>query len=322
MLLPNIIEGEDKRSPFLNCLRNQYRHIKKWAKRTCTDCFRIYDKEISKYPIAIDIYAGRFCVHYFSPLKEVDEPPKEFIDEINNALSSLFGTEIDQIYWRTRMRRKRTRQYEKVNNAREFFNVVEFGVAFKINLTDYLDTGLFLDHRETRKLVAEASQGKRLLNLFAYTCAFSVHAAAAGAAFTKSIDMSNVYTAWGRDNFNLNGLPERSNVILRADCLKFLLDEVNSRSKYDIIVIDPPTISRSKKMTQLFDLQKDYIFLINQALKLLLPNGIIFFSTNSRKFSFDMAHFESASIQEISQKTQPIDFKDKIHRCWKIRTKK
>ena len=128
----------------------------------------------------------------------------------------------DLIYWRTRIKREKTEQYEKARESKEFFMVLEYGIKFKVNLLDYLDTGLFLDHRETRQLVAARAKEKRLLNLFAYTCSFSVHAAAAGAIFTKSVDMSNTYTDWGRDNFILNSLPLKNNPIVRADCLKFL----------------------------------------------------------------------------------------------------
>jgi 23S rRNA (cytosine1962-C5)-methyltransferase len=192
-------------------------------------------------------------------------------------------------------------------------------VKLKVNLHDYLDTGLFLDHRETRQIVASLARGKRVLNLFAYTCAFSVQAACAGAAYTKSVDLSNTYTAWGRENFLLNSLSLNNNVVVREDCLKFLDEEIASRLKYDIIVIDPPTISRSKKMDQMFDLQEDYILLLSKALSLLSNGGTVFFSTNSRRFSFDHTLFESCSIRDISKKTIPLDFHNqKIHRCWQI----
>jgi 23S rRNA G2069 N7-methylase RlmK/C1962 C5-methylase RlmI len=184
---------------------------------------------------------------------------------------------------------------------------------------NYLDTGLFLDHRETRQVVASMAARKRLLNLFAYTCSFSVHAALKGAIFTKSVDMSNTYTEWGKFNYFLNAIPLKNNVIVREDCLKFLDEEEET---YDIIVIDPPTISRSKKMDQMFDIQIDYVSLIKKALKLLNEGGVIFFSTNSRRFSFDEGQFPECSIQDISKKTIPIDFHNqKIHRCWKISPK-
>lgn len=317
-LLP-IADGENKTSPLANCLRNNYRHLRKWAKRTATDSFRIYEREISHYPLAIDYYAGRLCVQFFSSSGENQEPSPQLIAETEAALQTVFGTLKNAIFWRTRSKRKETRQYEKRGESKDFFDIYEYGLKFQINLLDYLDTGLFLDHRETRRLIAGASMGKRVLNLFAYTCSFSLYAAAAGAVFTKSVDMSNTYTAWGRTNFELNALPADSNPIVRADCLKFLVEEAGAGIKYDIIVIDPPTISRSKKMENLFDIQVDYPFLISQGLKLLSDQGFILFSTNSRKFRLDETLFPSCLITDISEKTLPIDFRDpKIHRCWKI----
>lgn len=323
VLLLSIAEGEDKSSPFVNCIRNNYRHLRKWAKRTATDCFRIYDRDVPRYPFAIDYYAGRFCVHYFAT-KQADEPPSDSIAEVNHALCKIFGIDSDAIFWRTRSRTKgETRQYDKLGGSREFFEVYEYGLKFWVNLVDYLDTGLFLDHRETRKLVAGESKGKRVLNLFAYTCSFSVHAAAAGAQHTKSVDMSNTYTAWGRENFVLNGFSEANNSIVRADCLRFLDDEIRSQTRYDIIVVDPPTISRSKKMSGMFDIQEDYITLLSKALRLLVPGGVLFFSTNARKFAFDESQFKECTIADISAKTLPIDFRDpKIHRCWRIQKPK
>lgn len=317
--LPGIADGEDKSSPFANRIRKNYRHIRKWAKRTITDCFRLYDREIPHYPLAIDFYAGRFCVHYFSRVRGEEEPPAALVEETIQALKMIFGAPSDTIYWRTRAKRKETRQYEKTGESKEFFTVLEYGVKFKINLVDYLDTGLFLDHRETRQLVAALAKDKRVLNLFAYTCSFSVQAAVAGAAFTKSVDMSNTYTAWGRENFILNSFSLQHHTIVRADCLKFLDEERRTGLKYDLIVIDPPTISRSKKMTQLFDIQVDYMPLITKALQLLSKGGVIFFSTNSRKFVLDENQFPSCKIIDITAKTIPLDFHDpKIHRCWKI----
>ncbi len=319
LFLPQIEDSEDKSSPLKNRIRKNYRHVRKWAKRSNTNCFRIYDRDIKEYPLAIDFYAGNFCVHYFSYNPDSDEPPTELKNEIEELLFSVFNTSLDFIYWRTRVRRKKTEQYEKTGEEEQFFKVLEYGATFKVNLIDYLDTGLFLDHRETRQLIAVRSKGKRLLNLFAYTCSFSVHAALAGATFTKSVDMSNTYTDWGRDNFHLNNCSSQNNEIVRADCLKFLSEEIYSGTKYDIIIIDPPTLSRSKKMDQLFDIQLDYIGLIKGALLLLSKQGSLFFSTNSRKFTFQDSLFEGCLIKEISKKTIPLDFHNqKIHRCWEI----
>lgn len=322
IFLPLIADGEDKSSQFKNCIRKNYRHLRKWAKRTETDSFRIYDREINHYPLAIDFYAGRFCVHYFSKHREEEEPEPAFAEEVEDALCSIFATTREMIYWRTRIRRRKLEQYEKADLTNDFFTVYEYGLKFRVNLLDYLDTGLFLDHRETRKLIGSLSEGKRVLNLFAYTCAFSIHAAAGGASYTKSVDMSKTYTAWGRENFRLNGFSEKNHVILREDCLKFLDEEIASKGRYDLIIIDPPTISRSKKMTQMFDIQLDYLSLINKGMKLLNPEGTLFFSTNSRRFIFDETLQDRLKVIEISHKTLPLDFHDpKIHRCWKISKK-
>lgn len=320
--LPLLIESEDKSSAFINRLRKNYRHLRKWGKRTQTDCFRIYDKEIHGYPLAIDFYSGRFCVHYFSKNRSDEDVPQKVQEEVNEALMSLFDTSAEKIYWRTRFKRTKYEQYEKKDGAKEYFQGHEYGLKFWINLVDYLDTGLFLDHRETRRLVGLEAKGKRVLNLFAYTCAFSLHAALGGAHFTKSVDMSNTYTTWGKDNFLLNGFSLENHVVVREDCMKFLDDEIKKKEKYDIIIIDPPTISRSKKMDGMFDIQLDYKALLLKAFRLLDKDGVIFFSTNSRKFRFEESIFDTFSVIEITHKTVPQDFHDKkIHRCWKISNK-
>lgn len=314
--LPLLLDQEDKTSPLANCIRNNYRHLRKWGNRTKTNCFRIYDRDIKEYPLAIDFYDGRFCVHYFTSSREENEPREDLYEAAMSALTLLFNPPLKAIYWKARIKRERTEQYEKTDDTDEFFYVFEYGVRFIVNLTDYLDTGLFLDHRETRQIVAKLAKGKRLLNLFAYTCSFSVHASSQGALFTKSVDLSNTYTEWGRENFLANDLSLKNNLIIREDCLKFLEKE---RTIYDVIVIDPPTISRSKKMEGIFDVQEDYPFLIERGLELLAPGGTLIFSTNSREFTFDKSLFENCTILDISKKTIPLDFHNqKIHRAWQI----
>jgi 23S rRNA (cytosine1962-C5)-methyltransferase len=317
--LPIILDNDDKTSVIKNCIRKNYRHIRKWAKRTSTNSFRIYNRDIKEYPLSIDFYDNRFCVQFYSYDREIGEPSNDLKKEIEKALFDLLGISKNSIYWKTRIRRKKLQQYEKIDVEKDFFIAYEYGVKFKINLKDYLDTGLFLDHRETRRYVASIAKDKEILNLFAYTCSFSVHAAMAGASFTKSVDMSNTYTNWGRDNFNINSLSETKNEIVRADCMKFLEEAVESKELYDIIIIDPPTISRSKKMENIFDVQKDQKFLIESAIKLLRKDGVIFFSTNFKKFKLDESLFNICSIKEITEKTQSLDFRNKkSHMCFRI----
>ena len=314
--LPLIQDGEDKHSILKNRIRKNYRHLRKWAKGAMTNCFRIYDSEIKEFPLTIDYYAGRFSVDYFSSHRDEEILPEKYSVKVVEALTSLCNASEDQIYWRIRSRRKKTEQYEKSDDTQDFFIVLEHNVRFKVNLVDYLDTGLFLDHRKTRQMAAQSAIGKKLLNLFASTCSFSVHAAVAGAKYTKSVDMSNTYTAWGRDNFRLNQIDDKNHPIIRSDCLKFLETE---REKYDVSVIDPPTLSRSKKMDSMFDIQKDHIYLITKALELLSPGGVIYFSTNSRKFTLDPSLRKLCVPYEITGQTIPIDFHDKkIHQCWRI----
>jgi 23S rRNA (cytosine1962-C5)-methyltransferase len=318
--LPTVFDREDKHSSDLkNRIRKNYNHIKKWAKRTQTNCFRIYDHEVPGYPLAIDYYDGRFLIHFFSRDKDAPDLPANLQQEIETTLRSLFNADPSSLYFRTRIKRDKLEQYEKLNNKEDFFIVQEYGHSFFVNLTDYLDTGLFLDHKETRRLVSLHAKGKSLLNLFAYTGSFTVYAARAGASFTKTVDLSNTYTTWAEKNFLLNNMPLSSHSIIREDCLKFLEHEVKTNHRYDLIVIDPPTVSRSKKMTDFFDVQKDYIFLIEKALHLLNPKGIIFFSTNLRSFSFDISCFPHCLVEDISKKTLPLDFHNKkIHKCFKI----
>lgn len=317
--LPPILNGEDKSCPLLNCIRNNYRHAKKWAKRTNTNCFRIYDREISHFPLAIDFYDQRYCVHFFNRQQKSEDTVNNLQAYVNGVLIKLLGALPERIFWRSRQKAKETRQYEKRDNKREFFPVVEYGVKFLINLTDYLDTGLFLDHRETRQFISSLCNQKVVLNLFAYTCSFSVHAAIRGAKSTKSVDMSNSYTRWGKENFILNAISMSNHEIIREDCLKFLDSESKTKNKYDVIFIDPPTISRSTKMDKLFDIQEDYRFILEKSLSLLNKGGVIFFSTNSRKFRFDENLFPYCRVVNATQKTIPFDFHEKkIHQSWLI----
>lgn len=317
LFLPILLDGEDKSCPLKNRIRKNYQALRKWGNKTLTNCFRIFDKDIKEFPVAIDYYDRRFCVHYYAGSKEEQTPSPRIIDAVTSALCALFDIDKAHIYWRNRFIREKVEQYEKADSSQESFVVWEYGAKFEVNLKDYLDTGLFLDHRETRQQVAREARDKHLLNLFSYTGAFSVHAALAGALSTTSVDLSNTYTAWNERNFVLNNLSPHSHHIIRDDCLQFLSEKRNF--KYDIIVLDPPTLSRSKKMTQMFDLQIDYIFLIKKSLSILSEGGILYFSNNSRRFVLETDLFPECTIIDITQQTLPKDFRNqKIHHCWKI----
>lgn len=320
--LPDLADGEDKSSPLKNRIRKNYRHVRKWAKRTKTDAFRIYDRDIKEHPFAIDYFAGKFSVHYWASRSEEDEVPEKHIDSCQEALTSLFGCDPGSIFWRTRIRRKKVEQYEKREARQEFFEVFENGLKFFINLEDYLDTGLFLDHRKTRELVGGLSQGKRVLNLFAYTGAFSVYAAAHGARQVVTVDMSNTYLSWAEENFRLNGIFLEGHPCLRADCMKYLEEAPRRGELFDVIVLDPPTLSRSKKMEEMFDIERDWPYLIGQCKKLLHKDGVLIFSTNFRSFELDEGLFPELVFEEITKRTHVEEFRDgKIRFAWRVNWK-
>jgi len=228
----------------------------------------------------------------------------------------------NDIYWKVRKKRSLLEQYEKLGDEKEFFTVTENGLRFYINLSDYLDSGLFLDHRPVRELVKKMSSGKRVLNLFSYTSSITVYAAAGGSSGSVSVDMSNTYTAWA-ENFRLNGIDLNKHGLVRDDCLKYLKSAAETGEKFDFIIIDPPTISRSKKMDGMFDINSDHYGLISDCSRLLRDkNSFLLFSTNSRKFKLDANLDDMFSIEEISAKTIPEGFRDKkIHKVYLIKLK-
>ena len=236
---------------------------------------------------------------------------------MNTSVRDLFSESCD-IVWKYRIKREKFQQYEKIADSGSFFTVSENGYSFLINLRDYLDTGLFFYYRDARKYVSSLVREKDVLNLFSYTSSFSVYCALSGARSTLSVDMSNTYTEWSRRNYLLNGMDMSANTVIREDCIKFL-KAYNGR-KFGLIIIDPPTISRSKKMDQMFDVNEDYPFLIEKALDNLSDDGTIFFSTNSRTIKYDPSLFSAVRSEDVTDKTMPFDFRDKkIHRAWILR---
>lgn len=308
--------------PFINRLVKNYRHYRKSAGRTDTDCFRIYDRDIPEFPLTVDYYAGKFLFQYYSKVPD-EEVPDELSGIVNEGLKAVFGISDDEIFWKVRKKRSLLEQYEKMSESRDFFTGKENGIYFYINLRDYIDTGLFLDHRPAREIAASISQGKTVLNLYSYTGAFSVYCAKAGAKSTLSIDMSNTYTEWASENMKLNGFDLKDHQFIREDCMKYLDRAAKDKHKFDLIIIDPPTISRSKKMEEMFDVNKDHSELLRQSAKLLKDKqSLMFFSTNSRKFKMDIELEDDFEIQDISTRTIPEGFRDKkIHKVYLIKQK-
>jgi 23S rRNA (guanine2445-N2)-methyltransferase / 23S rRNA (guanine2069-N7)-methyltransferase len=238
-------------------------------------------------------------------------------------LPEVTGVPEERIQVRTRRRTKRGEQYRKVDEQANFHFVIEGGLKFRVNFDDYLDTGLFLDHRMTRARLREAASGKRFLNLFAYTGTATVYAAAGGAASTTTVDLSNTYLDWAQRNLSINGFTGRQHALIQADCREWLQESASQRERYDLIFLDPPTFSNSKRMEGVLDVERDHGSLIDACANLLAPGGLLVFSTNAQRFKLDAALAAHYDIRDISAATLPRDFErnPRIHRCFEIRIK-
>ncbi|MEN2428035.1 class I SAM-dependent methyltransferase [Chromobacterium vaccinii] len=307
-------------SAFTNRLAKNYKHYAKWARRQGLDAWRVYDKDVPQFPFALDIYGSRVHLQEYDTGWELgDDEYRAWIDAVVAAIAQVTGIPAAAVTLKNRRRQKGVSQYEKVGAEGEDFVVEEFGQRFIVNLDQYLDTGLFLDHRNTRKRVREEAAGKRFLNLFAYTGSFTVHAGAGGAVSSETVDMSNTYQDWSRRNFELNGLDLGKHKLVRADVFQYLEEAVDAGKRFDLIVMDPPTFSNSKKMRDILDVQRDHVWLIDYAMALLAPGGWLYFSNNLRTFQLDDRLSQDYQIQDVSGQSVPEDFRNrKIHQCWRI----
>jgi 23S rRNA (guanine2445-N2)-methyltransferase / 23S rRNA (guanine2069-N7)-methyltransferase len=310
-----------------NRLRKNLKNIGKWARREGIDCYRIYDADLPEYALAIDLYHGdKRWVHvqeYQAPKTVDPERAMQRLQEALAVLPEVFEVPPEQIFFKVRRRQKGTAQYEKLADSKHFHAVREGNCRLWVNFSDYLDTGLFLDHRTTRQMLEERAKDRRFLNLFAYTGAATVHAAVGGARKTTTVDMSKTYLEWARRNLELNGLDGKRHELIQADCTEWLAREASRpkpRREYDLIFLDPPTFSSSKRMSAAFDVQRDHVALIRHAMALLAPGGELFFSNNFRRFKLDAASLSDYAIEEISRQTLPRDFERNphIHACWRI----
>ena len=330
---PPVIDAEAARARpgarmFANRLRKNIDKLASWAKRENVSCYRLYDADMPEYAFAIDLYqsdpderAGRWLyVQEYAPPATVDrDKARARREEAISMLPDVTGLPTSAIYWRTRRPQKGKSQYEAIAENDERVVVEEGGLRFLVNFTDYLDTGLFLDHRPTRARIREQVKGRRFLNLFCYTGAATVYAAAGGAAGTTSIDMSRTYLDWARRNMAINGLDRDAHRFVQADCIAWLDEDDGAR--YDLIFLDPPTFSNSKRMDREFDVQRDHVDLIRATLRRLAPGGLLLFSTNFRKFRLDAEALADLEVRDVSRSTIPKDFERdaKAHRCYEIR---
>ena len=298
-----------------NRLEKNYKHLKKWAARLGIDAFRIYEKDIPEFPFIVDVYKDH-AVIFEKRDEEIDGEKFNHFEFIITAVKNVLGIPEEKVVIKSRFRQKGSTQYTKLENKNEFLTIKEHEAQYLVNLHDYLDTGLFLDHRPLRQIVYKSAKDKRVLNLFSYTGSISVMAALAGAQKVTSVDMSATYMDWAKKNFEANNLALNTHNFIVDSALDYL---EKASSRFDIIILDPPTFSNSKKMEEDFEVEKDQVFLIKHCLRLLDPQGVLYFSNNKRKFKIDPAVLEMGQVQDITAKTIPEDYRDpKIHHCFKI----
>ncbi|MBS0969798.1 bifunctional 23S rRNA (guanine(2069)-N(7))-methyltransferase RlmK/23S rRNA (guanine(2445)-N(2))-methyltransferase RlmL [Chimaeribacter arupi] len=312
------VAGGQIAEDFANRLRKNLRKLEKWAKQQGIECYRLYDADLPEYNVAVDRYGSKVVVQEYAPPKTVDaQKARQRLFDVINATLSVLDLPSNQLVLKTRERQKGKNQYEKLAQKGEFLLVQEFNAKLWVNLTDYLDTGLFLDHRIARRMLGEMSKGKDFLNLFAYTGTASVHAGLGGARSTTTVDMSRTYLEWAEKNLRVNGLTGRQHRLIQADCLSWLSE---ANEQFDVIFIDPPTFSNSKRMADSFDVQRDHLALMKHLTRLLRRNGTIMFSNNKRGFQMDVAGLAELGLvaKEITAQTQSQDFarNRQIHNCW------
>ncbi|NRN28658.1 bifunctional 23S rRNA (guanine(2069)-N(7))-methyltransferase RlmK/23S rRNA (guanine(2445)-N(2))-methyltransferase RlmL [Photorhabdus heterorhabditis] len=306
---------------YANRLRKNEKKLTKWAKQQGIDCYRLYDADLPEYNVAVDYYADKVVIQEYAPPKSVDaNKARQRLFDVISTTMQVLGLSSNQLVLKTRQRQKGKSQYEKMAEKQEFFLVNEYDAKFWVNLIDYLDTGLFLDHRIARKILGEMSEGKDFLNLFAYTGSATVHAGLGGARSTTTVDMSRTYLEWAERNLQVNELTGRQHRLIQADCLAWL---AQTCEQFDLIFIDPPTFSNSKRMEDTFDVQRDHIMLMKQLKRLLRRGGTLMFSNNKRGFKMDFSELEKIGLvaEEITSKTQSQDFarNRQIHNCWLLR---
>ena len=301
-----------------NRIDKNYRKLKAWAGRHQIEAFRVYDRDIPEYPYIVDLYKD-YVLIYDKTDSYIDQN-KNYLPHVLEAVQILFKTSPEKIIVKKRERQEGLKQYEKISETDQSFVVREEQAKLKVNLHDYLDTGLFLDHRPIRQRIFKEAKDKKFLNLFCYTGSVSVFAALGGAQ-TTNVDMSKTYIGWAQDNFQLNDIDLGGHRFLIENALQWM-NENRNQPQWDLIFLDPPTFSNSKKMTDSFEVERDQGFLIDTAMSLLKPGGTLCFSTNMRKFKLEERFKTDFAVRDITLDSIPQDFHDKkIHQCFEIRHK-
>ncbi len=311
-----------------NRLRKNLKRLRSWTEREGISCYRLYDADMPEYAFAIDVYRAIdpqetwLYVQEYAPPAEIErEAAQRRRGEVLAILPEVTQVPPERIRVRTRRRTRRGEQYRKLGERRHFHTVLEAGLRLRVNFDDYLDTGLFLDHRTTRARLRAAAHARHFLNLFAYTGTATVYAAAGGALSTTSVDMSATYLAWAHENLALNALEGTRHRLVQADCMSWLAEAARRAERFDLVFLDPPTFSNSRRMAGVLDVGRDHAALIAAAARLLAPGGLIVFSTNAQRFRLDAGLEERYDIRDISAETLPLDFarNPRIHRCYEVR---
>ncbi len=294
--------------------------MSKLARRQEVSCYRIYDHDLPEFPLCIEMYEDWLYVAEYRRNHHMEETAHdEWLSSCKMIIEEITGIPASRIVLRTRQRKSnRQDQYQKLDDEKEYMLVREQGLKFKINLTDYLDTGLFLDHRTTRAMVRADAEGKRLLNLFCYTGSFSVYAAAGGASEVVSVDLSKTYLKWATENMELNGFYDPAKHVYLHEDVKQYLPKLPA-GYFDLVIMDPPTFSNSKRMEDFLDIQQDHPVLIMQTLAAMKPGGVIYFSTNFSRFQLQTESLTDCTVKDITRATTPFDFQGKLNRfCFLI----
>jgi 23S rRNA (cytosine1962-C5)-methyltransferase len=310
----------EKATMFRNRLTKVFRHLSKSAKKQDISCYRIYDHDLPEFPLCVEKYEDWLYVAEYRRNHHMDETEHEqWLDDCKRIIEEITGMPASRIALRTRQRKSnRQDQYQKLDDEQQFVIAREQGLKFKINLTDYLDTGLFLDHRTTRSMVRAASEGRKVLNLFCYTGSFSVYAAAGGATEVVSVDLSKTYLKWATENMELNGYYDPAKHSFIHEDVKQWLGTLPAEY-FDLVIMDPPTFSNSKRMEDFLDIQRDHPVLINQALTAMKPGGSLYFSTNFSRFQMQAEQLINCNVKDITRATTPFDFQGKLNRfCFLI----
>ena len=307
---------------FKNRLVKRARHLRRWPTKRGISCFRLYERDIPEIPLVVDRYENYLHItEYERPHDRDLARHRAWLDLMRETASKSLAVPLENTFLKQRRKGDSTGQYHKLDDAGRRVVVHEGGLKFLVNFSDYVDTGLFLDHRVARKMVMDEADGKRMLNLFAYTGAFSVYAAAGGAQSTMTVDLSRTYLDWAGENFRINGLESRQHQFVAGDTIEFLETAARQGKQYDLVVCDPPTYSNSKRTENDWDVQQGYVSIFEQLKKIVAPQGVVYFSTNFRRFKFDEDFIRSLGFdfREISKTTVPEDFRNRrIHRCWRL----